>query len=100
MSAKSHKGGSHHEIAAEHHETAARHQAKRPSTTRRAITRKLAITPMSRTRMDCMRPITGMRRRNTTLSTISKHFRRHALRQIARPRSINGARLSASTKPW
>jgi hypothetical protein len=63
MSAKAHKGGSHHEMAAEHHETAAHHHA---------IMRRRAITPTWPMRMDYTRPITSTRPRNTTPSTTSK----------------------------
>jgi hypothetical protein len=72
MSAKEHKGGSHHELAAEHHETAAHHHREAANITDTAITRRSAITPTWRMRMDCMRPIMGKRPRNTTRSTTKK----------------------------
>ena len=72
MSAKAHKGGSHHELAAEHHETAAHHHREAAKHYERAITRRRAIMPTWRMRMNCMRPITATRPRSITPSTTSK----------------------------
>src|SRR5262249_6128717 len=78
MSTKAHKGGSHHEIAAEHHETAAHHHREAAKHYESGDHEKAGHHAHVAHAHDCMRPITGTRPQNTTPSTITKRGERAA----------------------
>ena len=71
MSAKAHKGGTHHELAAEHHETAAHHHREAAKHYESGDHEK-AGHHAHVAHAHGMRPITGTRRRSITPSTTSK----------------------------